>query len=323
MLSIIIVSYNTKNYIKGCLESIKNNLKDLSYEVIVVDNASKDGSVEFIKENFPWVTLIENKENLGFAKGCNQGVKISRGKYILLLNPDTIVLKNSIQSMVELMENNPIAGACGCRLLKPDLTPEPPWMNNKFLPKWLLFPLTKGIIAKRFKKNLNPTDSSQEEIREVDWVSGACMLIRKELYNELGGMDECYFIYMEEIDFCWKLKKTGYKVLRLNKPSIIHYGGGSYKENLSIRQIHDFQNSLFLFRRKNYGRINAFVHLITDILDNLFIILLFSIAQMFIKKEGKRMERQRFIEGRKEALKVLLKIFKNALGSLIGRKSGC
>jgi GT2 family glycosyltransferase len=311
------VSYNTKNYIKGCLESIKNNLKDLSYEVIVVDNASKDGSVEFIKENFPWVTLIENKENLGFAKGCNQGVKISRGKYILLLNPDTIVLENSIQYMVEFMENNPIAGVCGCRLLKPDLTPEPRWMNYKFLPKCLLFPLTKGIITKRFKKNLNSTDSPQEEIREVDWVSGACMLIRKELYNELGGLDESYFMFFEDPDLCLRLKKRGWSVFWLNKPSIIHYGGGSYKEGNHFLKRHtfDLQNALFLFRRKNYGRINAFVHLITDILDNLFIILLFSIAQMFIKKEEKKLERQRFIEGRKEALKVLLGIFKNALGS--------
>ena len=319
-VSIIIVSYNTKTYIKGALESINDNLKDLLYEVIIVDNASSDGSAEFIKTHFPWAKVIENEENLGFAKACNQGVRISKGKYILLLNPDTVILKDSIPTMIKFMENNPMAGACGLRLLNPDLTPEPRWLNYNFPPRWFLFPLIRSLIGKRFKKNINRTDSS-EEIKEVDWVSGACMLIKREIYNESGGFDESYFMFFEEPDLCWRLKKRGYRVFLLNNVTAIHYGGGSYKENhLSIKAIHYFQNGYFLFRRKNYGRINAFIHLTTDMLDNLLVILIFSIAQLFVKDEEKMLERKKFINGRMETIKCLWRLLKDTL-SFAGRRN--
>lgn len=231
-LSIIILNFNTKDFLEKCLESIeKSSIKPYQLEVIIVDNNSSDDSVKMVKEKFKKVILIENKENLGFAKGNNIGVKKSKGKCILFLNPDTVVSKDSLKTVLDFLENNPQAGAATVKLVDTKgVLDEPshrgfptPWNAiSHFSGLGKLFPKSRVFsgYTMGWSKDLNSA-------HEVDSISGAFFCVRREAGEKVGWWDEDYFWYGEDIDFSFRLKKAGYSIYFLPDSKVLHYRGAA------------------------------------------------------------------------------------------------
>ena len=212
-VSTIIVNWNTCNITCDCLKSVFEQTKELSFEVIVVDNASSDGSVEMIRHDFPQVNLIENSENKGFAAANNQGMAIANGCYVLLLNSDTIILDNAISKTISFADAHPEAAVTGCRVLNPDRSLQPTCfmfpsiLNMLFESSYLykLFPRSKFFGRERM------TWWDRSDVREVDVVTGCFMLVRREAIEQVGIMDERFFVYGEETDWCYRFKRASWK----------------------------------------------------------------------------------------------------------------
>lgn len=227
-LSIVIVSYNTKDFLEACLESIKNTTKGFSFEVVVVDNASSDGSVKMVMDNFKEVILIANKENLGFSKANNLGVKKTKGRYVLFLNSDTQVYDDTLRTMIEFMDSNKDAGAATCRLNLANGKIDDA-SHRGFPTPWNAFTHFSGIskILGKTKLfggyNLGYMDLSK--VHEIDALAGAFMFVRREAGEQVSWWDEDYFFYGEDLDFCFKLKQKGWKVYYVPSVSILHHKG--------------------------------------------------------------------------------------------------
>ncbi len=224
-LSIIIVNYNGKDYLKDCLESI-SKCCTVSHEVILVDNASSDGSQSFLKENYPEVVLIENKDNTGFAKANNIGVKKSTGRNILLLNNDTILL-DSIDPLLKEIEVNDV-GAITIKMLNGE---------KQFIPPYGKFPTPLNLIK---LANLNEkreelkTGNFSTEKYVVDWITGSFLLVKREDWDLVKGLDEDYFMYVEDVDFSQKLQKKGKKILFYANYSYVHFVGFNPKREIKL-----------------------------------------------------------------------------------------
>lgn len=219
-LSIIIVSFNTKDLLGRCLESLlMTSAKET--EIIVVDNASTDGSVEFVEKRYKDIKILRNKENLGFAKANNQGLRQAKGKYCLLLNSDTEVKPDALSNLVEFAENNPQAGIVGAKLLNPDASIQPsiyhlPTLWRAIKEFWL------GKKGEYEKYALTGTDRVK-----VEALTGAAMIIPRKTIEKVGLLDERYFMYFEDLDFCRRVKNAGYKVYYFPGAEIIHHHGKS------------------------------------------------------------------------------------------------
>jgi hypothetical protein len=229
-LSIVIVSYNTKEFLNNCLASIKKTAKYFTYEIVVVDNASGDGSPEMVTQEFKDVLLISNKKNLGFSKANNLGVKKSTGRYVLFLNSDTIVYENTLKYMINFMDENKNVGASTCKLVMPNGKIDDA-SHRGFPTPWNSFSHFTGL-AKIFPKsklfggyNLGFGDLSKTH--EIDALAGAFTLVRRKAGEEVYWWDEDYFFYGEDIDFCYKLKQKGWKIYYVPQVSILHYKGVS------------------------------------------------------------------------------------------------
>ncbi len=253
-LSIIIVNYNVKEFLENALISIKKATEGINAEIFVVDNASEDGSVEMVKQKFPEVKLIANDRNLGFAKANNQALKLAQGKYILLINPDTVVQEDTFKVLISFLESNPDCGMVGCKILNPDGTLQlacrrsfpTPWVAfTKMLGLSSLFPKSK-IFARYNLTYLDP-----EQVTEVDAVSGSFMMIRREVYEQVGGLDEDFFMYGEDIDWCYRIKKAGWKIYYVPHTQIIHFKGESTKRS-NIDEIRIFYDAMKIFVKKHY-----------------------------------------------------------------------
>ena len=221
-LSVIIPSFNTCNLLNDCLSSIFNSNINYNFEVIVVDNNSKDQSIEMIKRNFPQVVLLENKENFGFSKANNQGVKIAKGEYILFLNSDTRVQKDAITKIMEFGKRNPNS-VIGLKLLNPDFSPQ------KSCGPFFSLPVIFAMLFLKGDK-LGITRYSPDKVKEVGWVSGACFLLQREIFKKVGGFDENIFMYFEEVELQYRIKKAGGKILFFPDAKLIHVGGASNQE---------------------------------------------------------------------------------------------
>lgn len=254
-ISVIIVNYNVKFFLEQCIRSVKNAVDGLRVEIIVVDNHSVDGSVALIKEKFPDVVLIENKQNVGFSKANNQGIKIARGKYVLLLNPDTVIQEDTLVKCFNFMEQHSDAGALGVKMFdgKGNFLPE----SKRGLPTpmvafYKIFGLSKLFPKSKIfgKYHLTYLDKNQNHI--VDVLSGAFMFIRKEVLDKIGGLDEDYFMYGEDIDLSYRITKAGYKNYYFAETSIIHYKGESTKKS-SVNYVITFYKAMQIFADKHFS----------------------------------------------------------------------
>lgn len=231
-VSIIVVAWNVKKLLQDCLESVVAQTKDVEYEIIYVDNSSKDGSVEMVRQRFPDVRIIENSQNNGFIKANNQGIEIARGRYVLLLNSDTLVLNNAIAKTVTFADAHPDAAVVGCRVLNPDRTLQRtcfmyPSLLNMFLGATYLYKLFPGS---RFFGRERMTWWAFDDVREVETVCGCYSLVRREAIDQVGLMDETYFVYGDDPDWCYRFRKAGWRVLFTPNAQIIHYGGQNTRQ---------------------------------------------------------------------------------------------
>ncbi len=254
-VSIIIVNYNVRYFLEQCLISVYKSVKNLNVEIFVVDNDSIDNSVEVVKSKFPKVKLIDNKQNLGFAKANNQALKIAKGKYVLLLNPDTLVEEDTLINSFEYMENNPEAGALGVKLIdgEGEFLPESkrgfPTLSSSF---YRLTGLSKLFPKSRTFNQYNLGFLDEDEISEVDVLSGAFMFIRRDILKNVGLLDEDFFMYGEDIDFSYRIKKAGYKVVYFPKTKIVHFKGESTKKS-TLKYHNIFYKAMSIFAKKHYG----------------------------------------------------------------------
>lgn len=250
-LSIVMVGWNTRAFLEPCLESIYLAGLQTSFEVIVVDNASIDGSQDLVRRRFPQVRLLENRVNTGFAEASNQGAREARGDFVLLLNSDTLVNAPSLDALVEFMRQTPDAGAAGGKLLNPDGSFQGAYAEFSCLAQELLIALRVGAILWPGY----PSHKSAEAVTPVDWLSAACLMVRRRVFTELGYLDNEYFMYGEEVDLEFRMKRAGWKVYYLPHVYTVHYGGGSQDRWRRRKMVY---RGKILFYRKHYGRVREF-----------------------------------------------------------------
>ena len=254
-LSIIIVNYNVKEFLQNLLHSIEKASSNLTKEIIIVDNASDDGSVEFIREKFSYVKLIVNKKNLGFGKANNIALKEAKGKFILLINPDALVAEDTFEKLIEFFKLKPEAGLAGCKILNPDGTLQLA-CRRSFPGPWTSFTKVTGLSSLFSKSKLfaryNLTYLDENQTYEVDAISGSFMMMKREVYEKVGGFDEQFFMYGEDLDLCYRIQKAGYKVFYYHETQIIHYKGESTKRS-SFDETKIFYNAMDLFVKKHFS----------------------------------------------------------------------
>jgi len=250
-LSIVVVNWNTRDLLLRCIQMMLDTRGDLALDIIVVDNASTDDSLRRVRERFPFVTVIENTCNTGFAKANNQGVRASPANYSLLLNSDAFLAPGALQALLGLAERQPQAALIGAQLRNADGTFQA--SHTRFPNLWREFLILSGLgrlFEGRAFPSCGPDDA--KGARVVDYVEGACMLVRNEAYMAVGGLDESFFMYAEEVDLCYRLWRAGWQVWYEPKAIVTHLGGASSKNRSAKREL-DLYRSRVLFFRKHYG----------------------------------------------------------------------
>jgi GT2 family glycosyltransferase len=254
-LSVVVVSFNTRTLLERCLQSITVRVRGLRYEVVVVDNASADGSAEMVAERFGDAILVRNATNRGFAAAVNQGIAASTGRHVLLLNSDATLVEESAQKMVAHLDNHPQTGAIGGMLLNADggfqgSYAEFPTLITETL---LLTGLSRWLLPPTFPSR--SADESQEP-RNVDWVCGAFLMLRRAALDDIGSLDERYFMYAEEVDWCYRARQAGWLVAYLPDARAVHLVAGSYSSNAGRRRQHMYRSKSLYFQ-KHKSRIEA------------------------------------------------------------------
>jgi len=250
-LSIVIVSWNVKDDLLRCLASLRENPPSEPFEVIVVDNMSSDGTAEAVKQEYPEVVIVANRENRGFAAANNQALAVSHGRYVLLLNPDTIVHPDSLDKLIAFMDNNPDVGVCGPKLLNDDGSIQ---ASARRFPTFravlhchTAFRLV-GLFKPQYRK-WRMKDFDFDRQTEVDQLIGAAMMVRRSVIDEVGGMDERFFMYYEEVDLCYRIKQAGWGVVFLPDAVITHLSGRSAKQIRLKRRLMMLKSMMAFFRK--------------------------------------------------------------------------
>jgi hypothetical protein len=256
ILSIIIVSYNVRAFLEQCLVSIHKAVQDISNEIFIVDNASTDASPDLVEHKFPAVKVIRNKRNLGFAKANNQAIVKSSGEYICLINPDTIVQEDTLSKLLKFFADNSDAGAIGCKILNPDGSLQLA-CRRSFPTPWVAFTKIVGL-ARLFPKSkwfgkYNLTHLDPDRIAKVDAISGSFMLIPKEILDRIGLLDESFFMYGEDLDLCYRIRKDGWSIYYVPTTQIIHFKGESSKKS-PFEQRRLFYEAMHLFVQKHFSK---------------------------------------------------------------------
>jgi len=254
-VSILIINWNTRDLLAACLRSIERHAPELQAEVIVVDNASADDSVAIVRRDFPTVTVIENRDNVGFARANNQAARVARGEYIFLLNSDAELLAGSLQALLALAQAQPRAGILGAHLVNPDGSFQAshtafPTLGREFL---ILSGLGRLFFGRWFPSHGPQTGRGPQT---TDYAEGAALLARKDTYLQLNGLDEGFFMYAEEVDLCYRFKQTGWQVWYHPEARILHHGGASSAGRRTARE-GDLYRSRVQFFRKHYGALAA------------------------------------------------------------------
>ena len=269
-VSVIIVNWNTRDLLRACLASLHQDPNIKHIEIVVVDNASDDDSVGMVRSEFPKVSIIENKSNIGYARAANQALKITCAPYCLLMNSDILVLNGAIWRLLEFMECDPSIGITGGRVLNPDKSLQQSCLQYPSILNILLWGtgLSRVFRHSRFFGREDMTWWKADQPCEVEAVKGCFFLIRKEAMNKVGLMDEDYFLYSEETDWCYRFKKSGYKVMFTPKAEVIHYDGASTRQ-VPLRSRFLFHKSKLMFFRKRKD-LSTFV--LASLLTFLFIV---------------------------------------------------
>ncbi|MDE3145647.1 MAG: glycosyltransferase family 2 protein [Bacteroidota bacterium] len=261
VLSVIIVNYNVKHFLEQCLCSVQKGISGIDAEIIVIDNNSQDGSVEYLQLLFPSVIFLTNEKNLGFGKANNIALQQAKGKFILFLNPDTIVAEDCFTHCITFLENTENAGAAGVRMIDgsgnflPESKrsfPSPLSSFYKLIGLASLFPSSK-IFNRYALGNLD-----QHQMQEIDVLAGAFMMIKKEVLEKVKGFDESFFMYGEDIDLSYRIQQAGYSIYYLGETTIIHFKGESVKKQ-NINYVRMFYNAMNVFVGKHYNRIASFI----------------------------------------------------------------
>lgn len=252
-LSVIIVSWNVRDLLRQCLSSIALNKDNLQLEVIVVDSASSDDTVAMVAREFPDVHILAQSENVGFPRGNNIGMRAASGRYLLLLNPDTRVLAGALVKLVSFINGKPEIGVVGPRLRYPDGTIQssrrrfPTMFTAFFESTWL-----ESYAPRPVLRSYRVLDVPEGETVEVDWVMGAALLVRSEVIETVGLMDESYFMYSEELDWCRRIKEAGWRIVYYPEAEVVHYEGKSSEQAVTSRHI-NFQRAKLRYFRKFHG----------------------------------------------------------------------
>ena len=253
-LSICIVTLNTRQYLSDCLESLAAHPASVSTEIIVVDNHSTDGTQEMLAQQYPQITLIQNQKNEGFTRPANQAMRAAQGRYILLLNPDTLLQTDTLNRLVAFLDSHPVVGIVGPKVLNRDGSlqmacrrglPRPGAMLSYFLKLHRLFPRSRRFGG--YLLNYLDPDATYP----VDGVSGSCMLIRQAAAQQVGYFDERFFAYQEDADFCFQVQRAGWQVYYHPAAQIIHFGGQGGSRHEPFRSIFAWHRSYYLYYQKN------------------------------------------------------------------------
>ncbi len=293
-LSIIIINWNTKQLLLNCIASIYSTAHNASYEVFVVDNGSTDGSVEAVSKTYPAVNVIVNTANLGFARANNIALRGISGRYAVLLNSDTVLTKSALDKMYDFMAHNPRAGMCGPQLLNEDGSKQNsigsfPTLLTEFVSRRVVRILSPQRYREAFKfKHIVLSGPA-----EVDFIVGACMMVRKAAIDEVGALDGDYFFLYEEVDWCFRMKKAGWLVYHLPDVKVYHLGGKSMKD-ISLRARVESWRSRYLFFKKNldlspyawYGL------LLIGIIQNTYHFLVYTVLNLLTLFSLKRVRRR-------------------------------
>ncbi len=254
-ITVVIVNYNVKDFLLQCLRSVQTASEGMKVETIVVDNNSEDGSVEYLRPLFPNVEFIKLKENLGFSKANNIGIEKAKGKYILILNPDTLLEKDTLRKMYDYMERTPEAGCAGCKVLNPDGSFQIS-SRRGFPTPWAsfckLFGLQKLLPKSKFFASYNQTFRSEDETYFVDAVMGAFMFCRADALHEANGFDTDFFMYGEDLDLCYRMNMNGWKTAYYPETAIIHYKGESTRRS-KINEVKHFYEAMEIFAKKHFA----------------------------------------------------------------------
>lgn len=255
-LSIIIVNWNVCDFLDRCLDSIAENVTGISYETIVVDNASRDGSVSMVRDKHPGVRLIANTENAGFCRANNQGIEIARGRYVVLLNPDTEVYAGSMETLVEFLEAHNNVGIAGPMLLAPEGITAPNGTRFTTLLRELLG--TTGLIG-FFKDYHHRSAYGRDDFSasmQVDVVCGACLMTRRDVIDQIGGLDERIFMFYDEPDFCRRAKQAGWSTWYVAEAKVFHHWMQSVKQD-NLNATRRYFRAQYFYFRKHHGLIPA------------------------------------------------------------------
>jgi len=252
VLSIAIVNYRKGPLLLACLDSIYKTVGDLTVEVVVVDNASCDGIADVLPTRYPQSRLILNSANLGFAKATNQAIATAQGSYILLLNPDTVVMQGALQTLVGYLEGNPDAGAVGPQLVGPGGAIQLscrsfPSYSTAFFGHYAL--LTRWFPRNPFSRRYLLSDWDHGTVREVDWVSGACLMTRRDVLERAGLLDEHFFLFNEDVDLCKRMRDAGWKVVYVPEARVIHHIGASQEKVPSALVIARHRGMVHYYRK--------------------------------------------------------------------------
>jgi GT2 family glycosyltransferase len=275
-VAIVILNYNGRNYLEKFLPSVSNYSQN--YPIIVVDNHSVDDSIDFLKANYPQIRLIQLPQNEGFSQGYNLALQQVQAKYYLLLNSDVEVTENWLAPMVEFMNSQPEAGACQPKIksYRQKNQFEHAGAGGGFIDKFG-YPFCRGRIFQAVEED----KGQYNDIREIFWATGACMLIRAQLFHQVGGLEADFFAHMEEIDLCWRLKNQGYKIYYVGKSEVYHVGGGTLSQESPFKTYLNFRNNLaMLYKNLPANRLYK-VLIIKLLLD--FIAVFFFISHGYFK----------------------------------------
>ncbi len=255
-LSVVVINLNGKGLLRDCLESLRGAAPRHRLETIVVDNGSTDGSPQMVREDFPEAVLVENEENLGFTRANNQGIERARGRYVMLLNNDTRVLPGAFSEAVEYLDEHRSTGVAGLKLLNEDGSLQLscrrfPSFSQALFNRYSL--LTQLFPNNRFSREYLMTDIQHDRIQEVDWVSGACLVIRRDLLEEIGPLDERFFMYSEDVDYCYRAWQSGWRVVYLPFAQVYHLIGQDTKK-VKFKLTYERHRSMYKFYKKHYSR---------------------------------------------------------------------